>query len=1106
MTKAEQRLPPDQEVRDLIRSDLDRSLLVEAAAGTGKTTSMVGRMVSLLAEGRCTVGNLAAVTFTRKAAAELRSRFQAELEEAVRAATVPGSGTDPSPRTARLAAALAGVEGCFIGTIHSFCSRLLRERPVEGGVAVDFAEVEDDEDAQLRADAWEQTTARLIATSDPLLDELRTLGIETKDLSAAFGRFADFPDVDEWPAPETPLGETGDVRRALEDYARNMETLIPAFPSHRGSDKLMDRYCQVARLVAQGDLDDRVELKEIVDLFLPRTAMTQKYWADYQKKGGSEAGKAERERWEKFAKDHAAPFVEKFQAACYAPIMRLFARARAAYDELRQKGGLLNFQDILLKTAALLRSGSHVRQYFRRRFSFLLVDEFQDTDPVQAEVLLLLTADDPAENDWKRCRPVPGSLFVVGDPKQSIYRFRRADIVMYNEVKEILVASGGRVLSLSTNFRTDSPVVTWVNTVFDKEFPEAADDFSPRHVPLEPWRMAPDAAATGTDQVGVDKVGGVRVLAVPEEHKVNEGAIDFERDFLARTIRALVDGGAAIADPSESDGRRPVRFGDFLIIAGKKKHLGLYARSLQDLGVPVQVTGGGGLKNVDELGLLHRCLVAISRPHDPVALVAVLRSELFGVSDETLLALTSAGGRFSFLHKIPAQLAGDDRDLLQRAFGELSECHRWLAKLPPAAAAEKIARRLGLLPRAAAAAGGDVQSGTLCKVFEILRSSRASAWSAAELTGHVGRILDGDERHDEISARADQTAAVRIMNLHKAKGLEAPIVFLADPTGFFKHSVHSHIDRSGRKVRGYLAVFGEARGPFSRGPLLAKPAEWDRLEETERRFLEAEGRRRMYVAATRAGVQLTIVKRAKGNHYNDWKFFESHLTACGELDDPGPRRAPDGAEVDVTLADVNGAEQGVAGRWSVLREPSYAVRLASHAAEDRVVPGGSGESAGKDGALKGTVIHSLLEATMADRAADLQSFARSLVVEKELDIAFAQVALDLVERVTRSALWKRAVESGRCLTEVPVHVDLAPEVAPRLDMVKGVIDLVFREKDGWVIVDYKTDDRSQKALGDLVGKYRPQIELYRSAWERATGEGVKEAGIYIVRADRYETV
>jgi len=1087
MSSGTDRRPPDQDARDLIRSDLDRSLLVEAAAGTGKTTSMVGRMTALLSEGRCTVRNLAAVTFTRKAAAELRTRFQIELEEAVR------SGGDSDRRRSRLSAALDNVEGCFIGTIHSFCSRLLRERPVEAGVSVDFAEIEDDDDAQLRSEAWELTAARLIAADDPLLDELRRLGIELRDLSAGFERYADFPDVEEWPAPPTPVPETAPVKAELEDYARRMEALIPTFPLDRGTDQLMNRYCQVARLVRQNDLDDPLELEEILELFLTRMKMVQKYWSDCQK-GRSKTGKEELQKWEAFAAECAEPYVKEFRAACYEPILRLFARAGTVYDELRRSAGLLNFQDILLKTAGLLRSGPHVREYFRKRFTHLLVDEFQDTDPVQAEVLLLLTADDPAENDWKRCRPVPGSLFVVGDPKQSIYRFRRADIVMYNEVKEILVASGGRVLSLHTNFRTDSPVVAWVNEVFDKEFPGEADEFSPRQVPLEPWRTARGDGA----------LGGVRVLEIPEEYKVKDGVIAFERDFLARVIGDLVDGGAVIPDPAEPGGERPVRYGDFLIITSKKKHLGLYARALQNMGVPVQVTGGGGLKNVDELELLHRCLAAVSRPHDPVALVAVLRSELFGVSDRTLLAFAGAGGVFSFLEAIPHRLEEDDRKLLGLAFEELTVAHRWLAKLPPAAAAEKIARRLGLLPRAGSATGGDVRAGSLAKVFELLRAGRASAWSAAELTRYVGRILEGDEEHDEISARSEEVSCVRIMNLHKAKGLEAPIVFLADPTGFRKHPVHSHVDRSGRIVRGHLAIFGKASDPAYQGPLLARPAGWDDLERKERQFLDAERKRRMYVAATRAGIQLVVVLRAKGNSQSEWKFFESHLSELGRLDDPGPRCAPEERGADLTAAEVSAASEKIEGRWKILRQPSYEVRLASRAAAGRATPSGGGTSSDGDGARKGTVIHSLLETAMTARGTDLGPLARSLVAEQELDEDFAPVALELVERVAHSGIWTRATSSGRFLTEVPVQVDLSAKSARRPEIAKGVIDLVFDEGDGWVIVDYKTDDRPAGTLGDLVEKYRPQIDLYRAAWERAVKMPVKETGIYFVRADRYE--
>ena len=182
--------PADQDQRDLILKDLDSTMLVEAAAGTGKTTSMVGRMVNLLAEGRCAPDTLAAVTFTRKAAAELRTRFQVELEKAYRQAK--------QPKRSRLAHALAAMDRCFIGTIHSFCGRLLRERPVEAGVDVAFREIDEVEDTLLRQDAWSQYVASLYAEDHPILTELEELGLEIGSLQDAFIRFADYPDVQEW--------------------------------------------------------------------------------------------------------------------------------------------------------------------------------------------------------------------------------------------------------------------------------------------------------------------------------------------------------------------------------------------------------------------------------------------------------------------------------------------------------------------------------------------------------------------------------------------------------------------------------------------------------------------------------------------------------------------------------------------------------------------------------------------------------------------------------------------------------------------------------------------------------------------------------------------
>ena len=224
MAKKEQsHTPPDQDERNLITRELDKTILVEAAAGTGKTTAMIARMVALLAAGKCRTDTLAAVTFTRKATAELRARFQIDLEKAAREAQ--GEAHD------RLETAVATVEQCFIGTIHSFCARLLRERPVEAGVDMGFQELDDVVDARLRQQAWEAYIAELLATDDPILSELEELGIEIRVLGPTFIKLCDYPDVQQWPAEKVPLPDLAPAREALAQYLRHVRELLPNLPS-----------------------------------------------------------------------------------------------------------------------------------------------------------------------------------------------------------------------------------------------------------------------------------------------------------------------------------------------------------------------------------------------------------------------------------------------------------------------------------------------------------------------------------------------------------------------------------------------------------------------------------------------------------------------------------------------------------------------------------------------------------------------------------------------------------------------------------------------------------------------------------------------------------
>jgi ATP-dependent helicase/nuclease subunit A len=1041
-------LPPDHAARQRILTELDCSMLVEAGAGTGKTTSIVGRMVRLLAAGKCEIGTVAAVTFTRKAAAELRSRFQLLLDASLREAR--------GEENRRLAAAAAQIEQCFIGTIHSFCARLLRERPVEGGVDVGFREMDEAEDRRLREAAWEQFLAELHAQGHPIIGELDELGLDLSELKPSFLRIADYPDVPEWPAPVAPPPDVAPAVKQLLEYAEHMRALAPSFPTERGNDKLMRLYERVPLLLARADLEQPADVMEILAEF-PRAKPTQKEWP-----GGQSQGKTEKGRWEAFVQEYAEPLLVAWREHRYAPALRALQLAVEVYDRVRAEARCLNYQDLLMKAAALLRDKPHVRQYFRERFTHLLVDEFQDTDPVQAEVMLLLTADDPGESDWRRCRPVPGALFVVGDPKQSIYRFRRADIVTYSQVKEITVRTGGLVELLTANFRSVGPLVEWVNGLFSAEFPPEASEFSPGYVGIEAARP------TGSD----GELSGLGVLAVPGDVKLKADVVEHEADVIARHIRDALDQGATP--------------GDFLILTWDKDDLAAYAWKLEEYAIPHSVTGGASMNQVPELALLHTCLRAAAEPDDPVALVAALRSELFGISDADLYRYKKAGGEFSYLAPVPDGLAG-----VGDAFGRLRRYASWLRVLPPAAAFENVAAHLGLPALAAAAPGGDAQAGSLGKALEVLRSARAEAWSPAQMIDHLADIVSEREPFDGLSARPLDRSCVRVMNLHKAKGLEAPVVFLANPTGDKAHKPNIHVDRSGPVPRGYMLMPSDGE--------LARPAGWDEIAAREERFLDCERTRLLYVAATRAACRLTVSVRGTGSHANPWRLLGANLKDRAPIPVPD-ERPPDAAQAaPLDDAEVAAASEDIARRWADALAPTYDVQAVKRAF---VAPGPVADADDTLGTRWGSAIHRILQVLMAAEPADVGQVVAAILREEELDPALTGAALEAVRTVARSEVWRRASGSPTRLTEVPIQA-LSPAPADLPTIVRGVIDLAFREEGGWVIVDYKTDAFAESRLPAKTEQYRPQVETYAALWEEIVAEPVTEKGLYFTHLDAY---
>ena len=1073
-----QELLPDAPARARIREAIDRNLLVEAAAGTGKTTSLVDRMVALVIAGT-PVQRICAVTFTIKAAAQLDQKFQSGLEAAAR------EEGDPERRD-RLATALAHLDACFIGTIHAFCSRLLRERPVEAGLDPGFQELDEAADLAARAESWKRYGERLFTEGSPVLGKLIASGIELEHLRETYDLLCEHGDaIPVLQAADAPP-DLSAARAPLDAFLDRALAAIPPAVPVAGWDRLQSAIRTAGRLRRLTDLSSAPELVAVLKELDRVKECKARSWPSKQ------AGDRVLAELDELRASVIEPALLRWREYLHPIALAAIQPAVDEYRAWRRREARVNFQDQLVFARDLLRDHPAVRRAFQERFTPVLVDEFQDTDPVQAEVLLYLTGRDTEERDWRRLEPLPGSLFVVGDPKQSIYRFRRADIQTYDTVSRILQKSGGEVLRLSTNFRSTDAVCSWVNGVFERIFPERATASQAAHVALHPHRASVSEAAA-------EDCPAVYRIEVPSSNKPREIAAD-DAERVADAIAASIRGGPPFG---ASRGASP---SDFLVLARRRANLPAYARALEARDVPYEIAGGGAFRDSEEIATLLAALEAIADPENPVPLVATLRGPLFGVDDETLYRFAKAGGRFDFRSRTPAR--SDAR--IRRAYEILSEGSDFAATLPPAAALSRLVERLGAIALAAAGSLGDARAGNLVKALATARELSRQRESFPEIVRRLAELAKQD-KVEEMVTRPTRSDVVRLMTLHRAKGLEARVVFLADPTDSNPPGPRLWIDRSADPPRAHVLVERKT-GSFSREEI-ARPAHWDEKCALEAEFQDREDERLLYVAATRArdALVVSVRRNSKGEVGGPWKRFDSWArqglpAAAAPAADATPAPASNALANELGAFRARRAE-----RLAASSKPSTSattVTAFAHASSDPAtrpfVPGtGRGMS-------WGSALHRLLEAAMRDPGVDLRALARNVLAEEERPPEDLEEALATVEGVRRSALWKRALASKKCLVEVPFSLTVPSSElglagdGPARTLLSGAIDLVFEESDGWTLVDYKSDTVAGN-LDALVAFYRPQIEHYRRVWSDLTGRPAR-AGLFFIGPGRMEWV
>jgi len=1040
-------LLPDAAARSAIREDLGTTILVEAAAGTGKTASLVDRMVALVATGRTTVDRLSAVTYTIRAAAQLKQRFQNALEQALR-------GEKDDAARARLAAALAHLDSCFVGTIHAFGARLLRERPVEAGVDPGFVEMDDPEDGTARRGAWDRFAEELFLTADPLLARLIELQIPLRDLSDSFKTVCENSDVEIPIGARLPEPDFSGTRAEVEVFLERAAATVPEEAPPGGWNDFEQAIRRAGRLRELLGAENGADFVRILRVL--RSGAVQKA-----------APAPLRKTFERLREDVIKPALAEWGEYVYPDVCAVLADARERYRQWRRREGRANFQDLLLGSRDLLRDHPDVRTALFQRFTPVLVDEFQDTDPIQAEILFYLTGSDSEEKDWKKLVPVPGSLFVVGDPKQSIYRFRRADIQIYDAVRSRIEACG-RLLHLSANFRSTPAVCGWVNHVFARSafFPKEGTGEQAAYVPLFATRRE-DAAAPAVFRIETPASRADQPVAEAEATRI--------ADFIA----------SAVAKGE----RRPE---DFLLLFRRRKFMAEYARALERRGVLCEIGGGRAFGASEELASLMPPLQALADPDNPVPLLAALRGPLFGVDDEALYRFARAGGRFSF--QAPPPRGADAR--IARAFEIFREGEALADTLPPAAAIARFVEKLGWIAAAAARDLGDSRAGNLLKALAAARKFSAEGFDFVAAVEALER-LRAEDAIEEMGVEPGRPGAVRLMTIHSAKGLEAPVVFLADPTGGTPGPRDYCVDRRSEPPGGYFRV-ARKFGNFG-DEEIGRPPGWDAMQETEKRFDDAEKVRLLYVGATRARETLVVGVKKTGTGKSSGPWAGLHPFIERELPQPSsvPREAgPTPPQMPEELERAGRRRSESRSKCAAAGYAVASVTAVAHSEQQRPFR----EHTGK-GLSWGSAVHRLLEALMRDASLELRAYAANVLSEEGRPAEDLDEVLRLVEAVRSSPLWKRALAAKSRMVEVPFALtvpsaELGVSGGPAETLLTGALDLVFEEEEGWTIVDYKSDTVAGN-LEDLVAFYKPQIAHYRRYWQQLTGRPTK-AGLFFV--------
>ncbi len=850
---------PPAENRGLITTELDKSMLVEAAAGTGKTTELVGRIVALISNRRAAIRQIVAVTFSEKAAGELKLRLREELERA------RGREAQGSDARQLLEQAIVDFEEAHVSTIHGFCSELLRERPVEAKVDPAFAVLTDSQAEKLFEEAFTSWIhEQLAAPGEGVRRSLRRPMRWRPDDDGGDGPIERLRkaarDLREWRDHDAPWSRPsydriGDIRRLmtqLKDFAALTGKPInrnDAFAADTRQARIVSAEIERQRK-AVGDMvpDGVYDSWEAALVGLAE----HRYFASPKKGSGAAfaIGVTRQQAHDAHAQlmQSLTQFRDDANADLAALLHEEMQECTARYERRKEEAGALDFLDLLIKARDLVRDNHEVRAEFRGRFKVILVDEFQDTDPVQGELLRLLTE---SEDGTLR----PGALFIVGDPKQSIYRFRRADVGAYRRIGDRLKGKDAVEVTLQTSFRSVPAIQHFVNASFNDEMTGDDDALQADYVPLV------------ADRADTPGQPAVIALPVPRPYGFRWGRPSVTQKALAESQPAAVAefvswmlSPACTWTVADAGARRGIRPSDICLLFRRFVHYRDditrgYVDALEVRGIPHLLVGGKTFHEREEVDAIRTALTAIEWPEDELSVYAALHGPLFSIGEDELLEY-HAIARVFHPYRIPIDLP-DRLAPVGKALKTLRQLHATRNHRP----VSDTISRLTASTRAHAGfvlwQGGEQVLANVLQISDLAR--RYDVEGGLSFRGFVDLLRDTSKRAEapEAPILEPGTEGVRLMTVHKAKGLEFPIVVLADiGCKLSRDDASRYLDTERR-----LCAF--RMGSWS-------PRDLIEHNEQEARRDEAEGVRLAYVAATRARDILVVPAVGDGPHQEGW--------------------------------------------------------------------------------------------------------------------------------------------------------------------------------------------------------------------------------------------